>query len=219
MLQMFPQDFVVDDHPGPSRPAQHAGVAAGNQRSPGHRFAAGTHCLVGAVNQAHLLAEETVFEALAGCYAAVLPENRQEGIARRRHRRALDANWSSITATRCTWLRRFTVCGDHFTRDLAQALCISYDDAELIKLEFGGAVAGALPGERLVELPPRENRERRDAPRRFLNQILEARAEELFRFVRTELARVGMDRSLMGGVFLTGGGASCPGCAMSRSAS
>ena len=51
----------------------------------------------------------------------------------------------------------------------------------------------------------------REAPRQIVNQILEARAEELFRFVRGEFARVGMDRALIGGVFLTGGGAKLPG--------
>ena len=38
-------------------------------------------CLIGAVNQAHLAVEETVFEALAATYAAVLPEDRREGMA------------------------------------------------------------------------------------------------------------------------------------------
>jgi cell division protein FtsA len=61
-----------------------------------------------------------------------------------------------------------------------------------------------------VELPAHENREPRQAMWRFVNQILEARASELFRYVRGELARVGMDRALMGGVFLTGGAARLP---------
>ena len=44
-----------------------------------------------------------------------------------------------------------------------------------------------------------------------MNRIIEARADELFRFVRNEFARVGMDRALIGGVFLTGAGARMPG--------
>ena len=61
-----------------------------------------------------------------------------------------------------------------------------------------------------MELPTPENHERRHGQRRFINQILEARAEELFRHVRAELSRVGMDRALMGGVFLTGAAARLP---------
>ncbi len=39
----------------------------------------------------------------------------------------------------------------------------------------------------LIEVPAPEDRGAREAPRRLLNQILEARAEELFRLVRREL--------------------------------
>ena len=40
-----------------------------------------------------------------------------------------------------------------------------------------------------------------------MNEIIEARARELFEYVRRDVARVGMERSLVGGVVLTGGGA------------
>ena len=49
--------------------------------------------------------------------------------------------------------------------------------------------------------PPRE------APRKQLNEILEARAEELFIHVGSELVTIGMDQKLLEGIFLTGGGA------------
>ena len=47
-------------------------------------------------------------------------------------------------------------------------------------------------------------------PRKLLNQVLEARSAELFQFVRSDLARVGMSHSLLGGVFLTGAAARLP---------
>ena len=101
--------------------------------------------------------------------------------------------------------------GDHFTRDLAQGLCLSFEDAELVKMEFGCAVAKSSHENVLVELPTPEERQPREAQRSLVNRILGARAEELFRFVRGEFARVGMERSLIGGVFLCGGGAKLPG--------
>ena len=63
----------------------------------------------------------------------------------------------------------------------------------------------------LIELPTPEDRAAREVPRRLVNQILEARAEELFRYVCGEFTRVGMERALVGGVVLTGGGAKLPG--------
>jgi cell division protein FtsA len=209
VLQLFPQDFVVDDHPGHRDPRK---MLASRLEINVHLVTASVqehNSLIGSVNQAHLAVEETVFEALASCYASVLPEERREGIA------LIDIGAESTelvvyygdSMQLATTVR---VCGDHFTRDLAQGLCISFEDAELVKLEYGSALMESCPENVLVELPTVESREPRHAHRRFINQILEARAEELFQFVRAELARVGMDRALIGGVFLTGAGARLP---------
>jgi cell division protein FtsA len=209
LLQLFPQDFVVDDYPGHTDPR---GMVGSRLEINVHLLTSSVQehtSLIGAVNQAHLVVDETVFEALAACYAAVLPENRGAGIA------VVDIGAQSTelviyygdTIYLASAVR---VCGDHFTRDLAQGLCLAFEDAEQVKIEFGGARAEGIGGHVLVELPTPEDRERREAPSRQVNQILQARAEELFRHVRSELARVGMDRSLMGGVFLTGGGAKLP---------
>jgi cell division protein FtsA len=209
VLQLFPQDFVVDDHPGHRDPRK---MLASRLEINVHLVTASVqehNSLIGAVNQAHLLVEETVFEGLASCYATVLPEERREGIA------VVDIGSQSTELVvyygdAMHLASTVRICGDHFTRDLAQGLHLSFEDAELIKMEFGSAVAGNSPENIFVELPTPENRERRHTPRRLINQILEARATELFRFVRGELARVGMDRALIGGVFLTGAGAKLP---------
>ena len=209
ILQMFPQDFVVDDHPGHRDPRK---MLAARLEINVHLVTASLqehNALVGAVNQAHLLVEESIFEALAACYAAVLPEERREGIA------LVDIGAQSTEMVvyygdSMHLASTVRICGDHFTRDLAQGLCLSFEDAEVVKMEFGCALAETIPASAIVELPAPENRDPRQAPRRFVNQILEARARELFRFVRAELARVGMDRALLGGVFLTGGAAKLP---------
>ncbi len=209
ILQMFPQDFVVDDHPGHRDPRK---MLASRLEINVHLVTASLqehNALVGAVNKAHLLVEETVFEALAACYAAVLPEERREGIA------VVDIGSQSTELVvyygdSMHLASTLRICGDHFTRDLAQGLCLSFEDAELVKIEFGSALAETCPENAIVELPAPDNRDPRQAQRRFVNQILEARARELFRFVRAEIARVGMDRALLGGVFLTGAAAKLP---------
>jgi cell division protein FtsA len=209
VLQLFPQDFVVDDHPGHRDPRK---MLASRLEINVHLVTASVqehNSLVGAVNRAHLSVEETVFEALAACYASVLPEERREGIA------LVDIGAESTELVvyhgdAMHLASTVRVCGDHFTRDLAQGLCISFEDAELVKLEYGCALAESSAENAMVELPTPENREPKHAQRRFINQILEARANELFQFVRGELARVGMDRALVGGVFLTGAAARMP---------
>jgi cell division protein FtsA len=165
--------------------------------------------LVAAVNHASLSVDESVFEALAACYAAVMPEDRREGVAVvdiGSHSTELVVYYGDSMHLAST----VRVCGYHFTRDVAQGLCLSFDEAEMVKREYGCAVASSTPENILIELPTQDNREPRQAQRRLLNRILEARAQEMFGFVRNELARVGMEHALIGGVFLTGGGAMLP---------
>jgi cell division protein FtsA len=206
MLQACLQDFVVDDHPGHRDPR---GMIASRIEANMHLITASGQehdCLVTALNQAHLAVEETVYEGLAACYGAVLPEERREGIA------LLDigAHSSELAVYYGDSLQlasSIPICGDHFTKDVARGLCTTYEDAVRLKQEYGCAVLGLTADNSLIEVPSPEDRGAREAPRRLLNQILEARAEELFRLMRRELARVGMDQALMGGVVLCGGGA------------
>src|SRR6185369_6426501 len=191
ILQLFPQDFVVDDHPGHRDPRK---MLASRLEINVHILTCSVqehNGLVGAINEAHLSVEETVFEALASCYAAVLPENRREGIA------VVDIGAESTEMViyygdAMHLASTVRVCGDHFTRDLAQGLCLSFEEAELVKMEFGCALPKSSAENVLVELPTSEDRQRREAPRQVVNRILAARTEELFRYVRGEFARVGM---------------------------
>jgi cell division protein FtsA len=59
----------------------------------------------------------------------------------------------------------------------------------------------------LIEIPSPEGRAPRESPRQQLNEILEARAEEIIERVYAEILRVGMEQSLLEGAILTGGGA------------
>jgi cell division protein FtsA len=205
ILQLFPQDFVVDDHPGHRDPRK---MLAYSLEANVHLITASEkehNALVGAINQAHLSVDETVFEALASCYAAVLPQDRHEGLA------VLDIGAQSSELVvyyndALTLAATIPICGDHFTRDIAHFLRISADDAALVKEEYGSAVSGWTASNSYVELPFVEGREAREASRKKLNEIIEMRAEELFQMVKKELTRVGMHRSLTSGLVLTGGG-------------
>ena len=207
ILQMSPQDFVVDGHPGHRDPRK---MIAGQIEANAHLVMVSQReheCLVTAVNLAHLAVEETVGEALAACYAAVLPEDRREGAALLN----IGAHSSELAVYYGDALQlavSLPISGDHFTRDVARGLCVSFEDAQMLKHEFGCARADVTAENTVVELASREDRE---VQRRTLNCILEARALDLFQLVARELTRVGMDGALMGGMFLCGGGARLEG--------
>jgi cell division protein FtsA len=166
--------------------------------------------LIRAVHQAHFGVEETVFEPIAAAYASVLPDDRNRGVA------LVDIGLHSTDLVvydgdAVVIAKSLPICGDHFTRDVAFGLKVSYEDAERLKQEYGCAILGLTADNSLIEVPSLEGRPAREAPRRQLNDILEARAEQLFLMLRAELVKAGMEQSLFEGVVLTGGGAQLNG--------
>src|SRR5580700_5569864 len=128
VLQLLPQDFVVDDQPGFHDPRR---MLASALEANAHliTISAQEHTtLLGAINRAHLGVDETVFEPIAACYASVLPEDRREGVA------LVDIGAHS-TEVVCYYgesaqmAGSLRICGDHFSRDLAHALRIPYEAA------------------------------------------------------------------------------------------
>jgi cell division protein FtsA len=207
VLHEFAQDFIVDGHPGHRDPRQ----MMATQIEPNVYLVLASRrqhdTLVTAVNHASMAVEETVYEALAACYASVLPEDRREGVA------VLDigAQTSELIVYYGEALHlaaSLPLGGDHFTRDLARGVCITFEDAVTLKHEFGCVQSAATAENSFVEVPSREDR---DVSRRTLNRILESRALDLFDLVRRELVRVGMESALIGGLLLAGGGAHMEG--------
>jgi cell division protein FtsA len=209
LLHLFPQDFAVDGRPG-YRNAR--GMIGSRLEVFVHLVTASAHehrSLVGAANQAHLLVEETVFEPVAGAYAAIMPDGREEGIA------LIDIGAQSTDMAvyhgeALIYSTSLPICGDHFTSDVAHGLLVSVEDAEWIKEQQGCAMLGLTGDNSLIEVPSPTGRVARETSRRELNTILEARAFELFEYVQKELERIGMEEVLVGAV-LTGGGARLAG--------
>lgn len=212
LCHVLPQDFTVDGKPGYRRPV---GVSATRLEANLQLITASAQehqCLIAALHQAHLAVAETVFEPIAAAYAAILPEERGRGAA------LVDIGIHSTGVAvydgeALAGAASLPVSADHLTRDLTLGLraaynvSISYEDAESLKREYGCAMLGLTADNTLIEIPAPEGRGMQEITRRQVNEILEARAEELFLYVKRELYKAGMDQSLLEGVFLTGGGA------------
>jgi cell division protein FtsA len=206
LLQVVPQDFTVDGRAGYRNPK---GATCSRLEANVHVITTAAHdhqSLVSAVHQAHLGVEETVFEPIAAAYASILQEDRSRGVA------LVDIGAQSTDMVvydgeALLHAASLAVSADHFTRDVAFGFTVSYEDAESLKKEYGCAILGLTSDSSLIEVPSAEGRAAREATRRQLNEILEARAEELFLYVRNELAKVGMEQQLLEGIVLTGGGA------------
>jgi len=210
ILQICPQDFTLDGRAGYRNPK---GIQCARLEANVHVITAsfGEHQgLISAVHKAHLAVEESIFEGVAAAYASILPEDRARGVAlidvgaQSTHLAVYDGD-ALLLAT------SLPIGADHFTRDVSWLLKVNYEDAESLKREYGCAITGTESDHSLLEIPTAEGRGMREAPRRQLNEILEARAEDIFERIYAEILRVGMEQSLLEGAILTGGGTLLPG--------
>jgi cell division protein FtsA len=210
VLQICPQDFTLDGRAGYRNPK---GITCARLEANVHVVTASAQdhgALLSAVHQAHLAVDESVFEGIAAAYAAVLPEDRARGVA------VIDVGAQSTEVAvydgdALLLAMGLPIAGDHLTRDISWLLKVDYEDAESLKKEYGCAITGIESDHSLIEIPSPEGRAPREAPRHQLNEILEARAEEIFDRIYSEILRIGMEQSLLEGVILTGGGAMLPG--------
>lgn len=210
ILHVCPQDFTVE---GQTRHHFPRGAVCKRLEANVHLVTTSTletQAIVSAVHRAHLAVDETVFEALAAAYSAVLQDDRSRGVA------VIDIGLHSTELViydgdSLVHSRSLPICGEHFSKDVAWAFTVSYEDAEALKCEYGSAILGLTADNSLIYIPSQDGREPVEAPRRRLTEILEARAEELFLYVEAELRYCGMEQSLVEGVVLTGGGAKLTG--------
>ncbi len=212
ILHVLPQAFVVDDQQDCQDPRQ---MWATRLVANAHLVTVSSHehaSLIAAVNLAHLVVDETVFEPIASCYASVLPEEREGGIVVvdiGAHSTELVCYFGESVQLATT----IKICGDHFSRDVAFALHVPLEDGALVKEEFGSAIAAGTAENSVVELPFRDEagRESREVPRVLINRILESRTQELFIKVKEELTAAGLYPALSNGLVITGAGALLPG--------
>ncbi|MCA2969981.1 MAG: cell division protein FtsA [Acidobacteriaceae bacterium] len=206
LLQVLPQDFTLDGRTGILNPREYRGSRLEANVHVVTTSAIEHQALVSAVHHAHLAVEETVFEAMAAGYASVLPEEREKGVA------VVDIGLHSTDLAiydgeAMVLAASLPVSADHFSRDVSAGFHVTHEDAERLKIEYGCAILGLTADNTFIEVPSGEGRAPREAPRRELNDMLEARAQFLFEYVQRKVIEAGMDRKLLEGVVLCGGGA------------
>ena len=210
ILQICPQDFTVDGRAGYRNPK---GIVCSRLEANVHVVTSSMlehEAIVSSMHQANLAVEESIFEAIAASYAAVLPEDRARGVA------VIDIGAQSTQLAvydgdALLFAASIPVAADHMTRDLSWVLKVAYEDAEQLKRQYGCAITGLVSDHTLIDVPTAEGRGVREAPLGQVSEILEARAEEIFERVYNEIHNVEMDQSLLEGAVLTGGGAILPG--------
>ena len=203
MIHAISRGFVVDDEPRVKNPV---GLSANRLAVETHVVTASRNLVdnvVRCVEQAGFGVAELVAEPLATA-DAVLSEDEQElGVL------LIDIGGGTtdlalFTEGSVAYTGAVPAAGANVTHDLAVALGITHPQAEQIKLVHGCARVSLVPDEQMVALPRDEDE--RTVSRRFIAEVIEARAQEIFRLVSQEVERIGGKWPPPGGAVLTGGG-------------
>ena len=210
VMQVVPLEFMVDRQITVQNPR---GMKA--RRLDGHAqvvsaAAQAHHNIHAVVNRAGVVVDETVFEAFAAAQAVLEEQERALGVA------VADMGSGSVDLVvylenKLRLATSVVVGGDHFINDVAEVMRTSRADAEMLIHQCGCAVVDDTPSNVSVEVPSLVDDQPQTYPRRLLNAILQARAEELFKMLGEEFRRVGIQERLIGGLVLTGGLAAIAG--------
>ena len=103
------------------------------------------------------------------------------------------------------------VGAEHITSDIAIGLRTSLDVAEKIKLSFGSAAPKDIAKKEEIDLSELGAADSETVSRKYVCEIIEARAEEICEKIDRELRKIDRSGLLPAGVVLTGGGAKLAG--------
>jgi cell division protein FtsA len=210
ILHVLPQEFVVDEQSGITRPE---GLVGSRLEANVHIVTAASTSiqnLVTCVNRVGIEVRAPVLEQLAAAESVLAEDEKELGVA------LIDIGGGTtdlaIFEKGSIWHTHvLPVGGDHFTNDLAVGLRTPIPEAERLKKRFGCALASMVQENEAIEVPSVGGRKARLLSHQVLSEILQPRAEEIFTLFHEEIVRAGFDKMLNAGVVLTGGGSLLPG--------
>jgi len=205
ILHVIPQEFVVDDQDGIRDPLGMNGI----------KLEVNVHIVTGAVTlvqnlrtcveRAGIAIEQIVLNQLATSAAVLTHDERELGAG------VIDVGAGTtevaIFERGSLWYTSIIpLGGDNFTNDIAVGLRTAIPDAEKIKKRFGCVTGPAGDEQETIEVPTvGTGRKPRVLSRQLLADIIQPRAEEIFRLVDGDIKKMGYEKSLNSGIVLTGG--------------
>jgi cell division protein FtsA len=218
VLHLLPQEFILDDQAGIHDPIGMVGNKLEVNLHLSTCSGGMAQSVVTCANRAGLEVADTIYEGIAA-EAVLSADERELGVC--------VADIGSSTTELAVFFEGsiahtavLPIGGDHFTNDLAVGLHVSVEEAEELKRMYGNCVVTAVPQSNEIEvggnlalgsLSGAQAGSGRLVRQRFLAEVLEPRARELFTMLRDNLRQGGVLEALGAGCVLTGGGALLPG--------
>jgi cell division protein FtsA len=205
IIHIIPQEFVVDEQDGIKDPLGMSGI----------KLEVNVHIVTSAITsvqnlrssleRAEVDIRQIILNQIATAAAVLTHDERELGVG------LVDIGAGTtevaIFERGSLWYTSIIpIGGDNFTNDIAVGLRTPIPEAEKIKKKFGCVASPALDEQETIDVPAvGRGRKPRVLSRQLLADIIQPRAEEIFRLVDNDIKRMGYEKSLNSGIVLTGG--------------
>ncbi len=205
IIDIIPQDFMIDNTPNVLDPIGMSGVKIG----------ANFHIVTGdrnairnikrCVDKSNLKAVDLVLQPLASAAAVMNNEDLEAGVA------IVDIGGGTTDmAVFYDGLLQHTAvipyAGTNITNDIRQGLGVLRAQAEAMKVQFGMALADEANTNAYITIPGLRGLPPKEISVKNLAHIIQARTQEILDYVMYHLKQINLDKRLHGGIILTGGG-------------
>ncbi len=210
IIHALPRQFVVDGYDGVTDPVGMVGVRLEVEAHIVMGLVTSLENVMRSVYKAGLEVEGLVLAPLAAGEAVLQPAERELGVV------LVDVGGGTTDVAlfdqgSIYFASILPVGGDHVTSDIAVGLRTPLDVAERLKKEYGCARREQASGEVTFEVTSVGGSSQKQVDQRTLAGIVEPRVQEIFSLVGDELAKARYNRTIPGGVVLTGGMAELEG--------
>jgi len=204
ILHVIPLGFIVNGENGITDPCGMRGVRLETKVQIITGAATSVHNLTSSCRKAGLELLDVMFQPLAAANAVLTQDEMELGVV------LVDIGGGT---TDIALFRDGNIChsavlpigGNNFTNDVVIGLRLPTQEAENIKKKFGCSMISLVKENEEIEISCSDTSVNKKIPRKYLIEILQPRAEELFTLIREELLRSGLHASMNSGVVLTGG--------------
>lgn len=206
IITVLPQEYIIDNEQGIKDPIGMSGV----------RLEANFHIITGnvgasmnifkCVERAGLSVKNIILEPIASADSVLTDEEKEAGVVLV----DIGGGTTDVAIFHEGIIRHTAVIpfgGNVITEDIKEGCTIMKRKAEMVKQQFGSAVASETQENVVVAIPGLKGRPAREITLRNLASIIQARMEEIIELVHFEIRNSGFEKKLIGGIVVTGGGA------------
>ena len=202
---VLPQEYIIDNEQGIKDPIGMSGV----------RLEANFHIITGnigatmnihkSVERAGLKVKDIILEPIASADSVLTEEEKEAGVVLV----DIGGGTTDVAIFQEGIIRHTAVIpfgGNAITEDIKEGCTIMKRKAEMVKKQFGSAIAEQSQDNIVISIPGLKGRPAREITLRNLAYIIQARMEEIIDLVLFEINNSGYASKMIGGIVITGGG-------------